>query len=162
MMNKKGTATDIIIAMVILLILSIVVIFVVYIWTDISANAVFQSSSAKPIVTDVNTSFSFLSDALVVMFFMSCFGAILLAYFVPSHPVFMVVAIAILIPLILVADVFANVWQQLVSTSFLAVVANTYFPLVTMLFKFLPFISLAVSILLIVLMYSKATASPFT
>ena len=71
-------------------------------------------------------------------------------------------AIAILIPLILVADVFANVWQQLVSTSFLAVVANTYFPLVTMLFKFLPFISLAVSILLIVLMYSKATASPFT
>ena len=98
MMNKKGTATDIIIAMVILLILSIVVIFVVYIWTDISANAVFQSSSAKPIVTDVNTSFSFLSDALVVMFFMSCFGAILLAYFVPSHPVFMVVAIAILIP----------------------------------------------------------------
>ena len=161
-MNKKGTVTDILIAMVMLLIVSIVILFVVYIWSQITGNGIFQSATAKPIVSSVNTSFSFLSDAIVVMFFMSCFGAILLAYFVPSHPVFMVVAIAILIPLILVADVFANVWQQLVSTSFLAVVSNTYFPLVTMLFKFLPFISLAVSILLIVLMYSKATASPFT
>ena len=161
-MNKKGSITDILIAAVMLMIAAIVILFVVYLWTQISGNALFQSAAAKPIVASVNTAYSFLSDAIVVMFFMSCFGAILLAYFVPSHPVFMVVAIAILIPLILVADVFANVWQQLVSTSFLAVVANTYFPLVTMLFKFLPFISLAVSILLIVLMYSKATASPFT
>ena len=92
-MNKKGSITDILIAAVMLMIAAIVILFVVYLWTQISGNALFQSAAAKPIVASVNTSYSFLSDALVVMFFMSCFGAILLAYFVPSHPVFMVAAI---------------------------------------------------------------------
>lgn len=161
-MNRKGSITDILIAAVMLLIAAIVILFVVYIWTQISGNAVFQSASAKPIVTSVNTAYSFLSDALVVMFFMSCFAAILLAYFVPSHPVFIIVAIALLIPLMLVADVFANVWQQIISTSFLTVVGNTYFVYVTLLFKFLPFITLAISGILMIMMYSKPSASPFS
>lgn len=160
-MNKTGSITDILIAAVMLLIVSIVILFVVYLWTQISANALFQSASAKPIVTSVNIAYSFLSDALVLMFFMSCFAAILLAYFVPSHPVFIIVAIALLIPLMLVADVFANVWQQIISTSSLTVVGNTYFVYVTLLFKFLPFITLAISGILMIMMYSKPSASPF-
>ena len=160
-MNKTGSITDILIAAVMLLIVSIVILFVVYLWTQISANALFQSASAKPIVTSVNIAYSFLSDALVLIFFMSCFAAILLAYFVPSHPVFIIVAIALLIPLMLVADVFANVWQQIISTSSLTVVGNTYFVYVTLLFKFLPFITLAISGILMIMMYSKPSASPF-
>lgn len=161
-MNKKGSITDILIAAVMLMIAAIVILFVVYLWTQISGNALFQSAAAKPIVASVNTAYSFLADALVVMFFMSCFAAILLAYFVPSHPVFIIVAIALLIPLMLVADVFANVWQQIISTSFLTVVGNTYFAYVTLLFKFLPFITLAISGILMIMMYSKPSASPFS
>ena len=160
-MNRKGSITDILIAAVMLLIAAVIILFVVYLWTQISGNAIFQSAAAKPIVTSVNTAYSFLSDALVVMFFMSCFAAILLAYFVPSHPVFIIVAIALLIPLILVADIFSNVWQQIISTSFLTIVGNTYFVYVTMLFKFLPFIVLTVSVILMIMMYSKPSASPF-
>lgn len=160
-MNRKGSITDILIAIVSLLIVSIIVIFVVYLWTQISGNSIFQSSTAQPIVSNVNTAYAFLADALVVMFFMDCFAAILLAYFVPSHPVFIIVAIALLIPLMLVADVFANVWQQIISTSFLTVLGNGMFSIVTMLFKFLPFISLSVSVLLMIMMYSKPSASPF-
>jgi hypothetical protein len=161
-MNNKGSITDILIAMVMLTIAAIVILFVLYIWSQISSNAIFTSSTAKPIVTSVSTSFSFLADGLVLMFFMSCFAAILLAYFVPTHPVFLIVAIALLIPLILVADVFANVWQQIISTSFLTVVGNTYFAYVTLLFKFLPFISLTIAGILLIMMYSKPSASPFT
>ena len=79
-MNKKGSITDILIAAVMLMIAAIVILFVVYLWTQISGNALFQSAAAKPIVASVNTAYSFLADALVVMFFMSCFAAILLAY----------------------------------------------------------------------------------
>lgn len=161
-MNNKGSITDILIATVMFMIAAIVILFVLYLWTQISGNAVFQSATAKPIVASVNTAYSFLSDALIVMFFMSCFAAILLAYFVPSHPVFIIVAIALLIPLMLVADVFANVWQQIISTSFLTVVGNTYFAYVTLLFKFLPFITLAISGILMIMMYSKPSASPFS
>lgn len=161
-MNKKGSITDILIAMVLLLITAITILFAIYIWTQISANAVFTSSSAQPIVSKVNTAYSFLADALVIMFFMSCFAAILLAYFVPSHPVFIIVAIALLIPLVLVADVFANVWQQIISTSFLVVVGNSYFSMVTMVFKFLPFITISISVILMIMMYAKPSASPFS
>ncbi len=157
MLNKKGSIIDILTAVVMLLVISVIFILITYIWTQFSGTAFFKT--APSVTNSINTSFSILDDGIVVFFFMTVFSAILLAFFVQSHPVFAIIPIIFLIPLTIIADVFSNLWQSIISNSFLATVGNTYFLYVSTLMKYLPITVLVFSVILMIVMYSKPTAT---
>lgn len=147
----RASALDLIVAMAIFIASAIVVLFVFYIWQQLSSSPIIPSNIAK----SGTTAFSYIADALVFLYFAAVFAAVIFAYFTPSHPVFAIMFIIIEIVAILVADVFSDIWQEIISNSIFVNLGNTYFFYVTLVFKYLPFLSLGLGILLMIVMYSK-------
>lgn len=82
-------------------------------------------------------------------------GAIVLAFLIPSHPVFLPLSIIALVIFMALSVVFSNVLYDFLNSSMLVGIANQY-SLVVSIVKFLPHIITVFGVVIIIVMYSKA------
>lgn len=82
-------------------------------------------------------------------------GAIVLAFLIPSHPVFLPISIIALIIFVILSTAFSNfLWEFLNATPIVSI-ANQY-PLIASIVQYLPYIIAIFGFVLIVVMYSKS------
>ena len=82
-------------------------------------------------------------------------GAIILAFLIPSHPIFLPVSIIMLTIFIVLSTIFSNFLWEFLNASPLVSIANQY-PLVVNIVRYLPYIIGIIGTILIIVMYSKS------
>jgi len=82
-------------------------------------------------------------------------GAIVLAFLIPSHPVFLPISLIALIIFVVLSTAFSNfLWEFLNATPIVSI-ANQY-PIIASIVKYLPYIIAIFGFILIIVMYSKS------
>ncbi|MEM5853890.1 MAG: hypothetical protein QW228_05975 [Candidatus Aenigmatarchaeota archaeon] len=84
--------------------------------------------------------------------------SIILAFQIPAHPIFAPISIFILALYILLSTVFSNIFYNLGSNTILTSVFNQ-FPLVVYIMQYLPYVIAILGVLIIIVQYSKVGGS---
>lgn len=90
----------------------------------------------------------------VLIFFGFALGAVVSAYFLPTHPVFFFPILLIMVLGIFLAPTIANAFGSLITDPTVAQTANDY-PLTTQIFQHLPNILLAIAIIIVIATMAK-------
>jgi len=165
-MNGRGSAFDIYFMLAFIVIFSLIVLFATYVWlqfntaftaqvaaiavTNPGVNATLISSATTPITT---TLYGF-DNVIVVFYFLLNIAAVISAYFVRTHPLFFVLNLFMMAFFTLGSVIFANLFYDIASTTFIAPIMVN-FPVMTILFTYMPMICLVVSAVLALVMYGR-------
>jgi ABC-type bacteriocin/lantibiotic exporter with double-glycine peptidase domain len=113
------------------------------------------STTEQTILNKGTAVYNVLLNSIPFIVIGSGIGAIILAFLIPSHPIFLPVSILALAIFIILSVVFSNfVWEFLNSQQIVGM-ANQY-PLLVNVVQYLPYIIAVFGIVLIIVMYSKS------
>lgn len=157
-MNRKGYIFDIYFMLVALLVFAITVIISATVLGEIEKeptfNATMTAHNATYIMQGGNDAIAGFDNLVVVFYILMNLAAVASAFLIRTHPIFFVLSILVMGFFILASAIFANIYYEVASMSFIAPYAANY-PLIYTLFTYLPTACLIFSILLAVVMYGK-------
>lgn len=156
--NKKGNVLDLLFIGIAIFIFAIVIVFNYMIMSKINdgiqATGHFTNASIEIIDHQVEVYPSIWDKGLAFILFAFCMTTWISAFFVRSHPIFVIIGIIMIVIYIMIFGMLANVYDDIKSSPEL----NTYFlPFVTInfiMFKF-PIIMAVLSGITCIIMYSK-------
>ena len=96
-----------------------------------------------------------LLSSIPIIIIGSGVGAIILAFLIPSHPVFLPISLIVLGIFVLLSTVFSNFLWEFLNHAYIVSLADQ-FPLVVNIVKYLPYIIAVFGFLLVIVMYSKS------
>jgi len=103
----KGTV-DALYIPVTLLTLAILVVVGYYLLSELNANPLLNSATSEAVVH----SWEAWDTAFVAATIFLCIAAIVLGYFIPTHPAFIVVEFILLILAVIIAPIYSNMYAQ--------------------------------------------------
>jgi len=109
----------------------------------------------QTIMSKGETIYNILLNSIPFIVIGSGVGAIVLAFLIPSHPVFLPISIILLAFFVILSVVFSNFLWEFLNAQQIIVMANK-FPLVASIVQYLPYIIVVFGIVLIIVMYSKS------
>jgi len=113
------------------------------------------SETEQKILEKGVTIYNVLLSSIPFIIIGSGIGAIVLAFLIPSHPIFLPISILALAIFVILSTVFSNfLWEFLNSQPIIAI-ANQ-FPLIASIVQYFPYIIAVFGTLLIIVMYSKS------
>lgn len=161
--GKKGSIIDTFVILIVFVIMGIVLIVSLFLKDAIFpklSNALNNETGSTSVMATVSGGFTIFDNLFLLAFFMLNATTIIMAALVPSHPVFLIVNVMLLIILFVIAPTFSNIMQKFWSTPDFAAYsegggASQTLPIMTRMFQYLPSITLGISVLLIIVQYSK-------
>jgi hypothetical protein len=158
-MNRKGSLQDIVGMMLIFTVMVIVSFLALYIQTEtknaIIATAPYQSTNSTYILNQGTASLGVFINSIPFITIGILIAAIISAFFIPSHPVFVPLSIILLALYTVLAAVFSNIIWEFLNTPGIITLANSY-PLVVSIVVKQPYIVTIFGALLIIVMHSKS------
>lgn len=159
-MKSQASMFDLIFAMLILLIFSIMLLFAFKLYGSIctglnSTGIPILSCTGSNPATYTGTALGILSDTTIMVFVSLIVGAIVGGYFVQKHPIFAIGDIFMLFLVLLLSQIFTNVFANMVALNTFISIANQNLPSIVLIFQGLGVIALVSGVALIVIQYGK-------
>ncbi len=156
--TMKGQV-DIISLIAILFIVAIAFFATVQIWNGLNSSPTFthltnSTSQGRLAVKNVNTSLGIFANAIVLAFIVGALASIIAAGLTSSSPVFAALTFIILPVEVLFAFIFHDAFFSIMQSSFFAGLVTSY-PIVFTLFQYLPITAFILSLVLIIVTFSK-------
>jgi hypothetical protein len=145
----KGTL-DALYIPVALLSLAIIVVLGYYLLSQLDANPILNSATS----TAVLNSWKVWDTAFVAATIMLCIAAMILAYFIPAHPAFIVVEIILIIIGVFIAPIYSNMYATIATQADLNASAQQ-FPNIAFIIGYMPFIVAVISVAIGLATYGK-------
>lgn len=151
---------DLILGMIIVLMVSIFLLVMFYLNNAIctgfnNTGLPYLTCTGSNPQTYVGTSLGIFADTVLLIFVSIAIGAIIGGYFTNKHPIFAIGDIFMLFVILLLSQIFANVFQNLVALNTFMSIANQNLPSVVLLFQSFGIICLVIGVGLIVVQYGK-------
>jgi len=108
------------------------------------------------ILASGQTAINNLVNGFALVLFLAGVAMLVLAYYIPTQPLFLPLGIVLLAIAVLVAALFSNILWQFVNEPHIVTAANNY-PVLVNIVHYLPLIALGFGALLIVIMYGRPT-----
>jgi hypothetical protein len=113
-------------------------------------------SPAEQTILDKGTaSYNVLLASIPFIIIGSGIGAIVLAFLIPSHPIFLPISILALALFVILSTAFSNFLWEFLNAQQIVTIANQ-FPLIAGIIQYLPYIIAIFGFVLIIVMYSKS------
>ena len=162
-LGKKGTVLDMFFIMIIMLVFAMFILMSTFIWSEISPmflDAFAGSTEAGNVTQQVSTSYQTFDYMFLFLFFMLNMTPVLIAVLVRHHPIFLVINIIVLLIFMYLAPLMSNVMREFwLAPEFaqFAVGGGGFvtFNTMTRVFQYLPYISMGISVILMVVMFVK-------
>jgi hypothetical protein len=113
------------------------------------------SEAEQKILQKGETVYKVLLGAIPFIIISSGIGAVVLAFLIPAHPVFLPISIIALGMFVLLSVVFSNILWEFLNSVVIIDIANK-FPLLVSIVQYLPYIIGVIGTILIIVMYSKS------
>lgn len=157
MNNRKGSILDLGIIIFVLVVLVISSFLSAKFYTEFKTKfkAMFPDETASAIFEKGDVAMGIWINLIPFLYFSCGLGAIVLAFFIPAHPIFMPISIIALVIFIIMSVAFTNVLWEFINSPLIIGIANQY-PLVVSVIRYSPFIISVFGFLVIVVMYSKS------
>jgi len=154
----KGSILDTFGFAVTVLVMSIVVVLVAYAAHLAISSAVPAFNETSPEIAEVvqtgDTVTTILVNAVPFIFVGMMVGALLMAYFIPTHPIFLPLSVLLLAISVFVSFYFSDVLYEFFHVEGISSYLNN-FPLIVFMGKNLPLIVFGFGLLLIIVMYVR-------
>ncbi len=125
-----------------------------------TTNPLTNSTVSRSIAGNGLTSLQILDDAIIILYFAMNLAAVITGAMVKTHPILFIVVFFVLLIFLLLANVFTDVFQQIVTSQQIVPVANAYLGTLITLFKYLPIFTILFGFL-IGIFQNSAPAQPF-
>jgi len=128
-LGKKGFLQDIIFALAILFTFAISTYIALTIWNeyrDNTANTMEDTEAQRDIISNASRTLHVLDYAFLMLFMGLLISTIVTAFFIRSHPVMFVLSLILLFVVLLLAVVYANIFEKFEEQSSLDNATNTY------------------------------------
>lgn len=146
---------DMIFLPVVLLVLGISVFVGALIIEEVSSADVFNESPANTTMVDGKVAIQTFNTTFLLIAFGIGISAVIYGYFYPSHPVFLIFGVIILLATTIVTPIISNAFGEVATDSAFAGVYDD-FPLITWIMgPTLPILVIAFGIFIMVVMYSR-------
>jgi hypothetical protein len=113
------------------------------------------SPTEQTILDKGATSYNVLLASIPFIIIGSGIGSIVLAFLIPSHPIFLPISILALALFIILSTAFSNFMWEFLNAQQIVAIANQ-FPLIAGIVQYLPYIIAIFGFVLIIVMYSKS------
>lgn len=146
---------DIILAMIVFFVAAFLLILAYYLSNAFvagTANMPVGSFFAK-VFGSVNTALGIFSSGIILIFLVTCIASMVGAYFANTHRVFAVASLLFTFIIMIMANLFSNLFSAFISTSFFAGIGNVDVPLIVSFFQIFPIVCMAISFLWIFLQF---------
>jgi len=156
----KGSMVDMIYIVVIIFIFAVSIILSYFVLTEFGTqlNAtgnMFNTTVAMEIVSGGQAGLRTFDYVFFIITMFLGIGVIILGFNVGSHPIFFVVTLILLVVCLMLGAILSNIFQEIISTSLLTPTANLMTN-VTLVMQNLPVIILSISVVLIIVIYSRS------
>jgi len=162
MKSKKGTVLDMFAISIVLLFFGIIAVVSIYVADQIFPELIgfFGTGAGVTVVKTVKQGYGTMDYIFMFLYFMLTLVPIIFASLVRHHPVFLILNILLLFIFFLVVPVFSNVMREFWQTEEFGIYAfgggGSYtYPVMTRLFQYMPLISSAVSVIIMIAMFAK-------
>jgi len=166
MKNSKGTVMDLMYLTLVFLVVGIMILVAMYAADQIfpELESTFGNGTASEVVHTSEQAFGTLDYIFLFVYFALCATPIFFAVLVRNHPIFFVVNLIVIVVFFLILPALSNVMYEFWSMDEFAVYAygggGTFtFPIMTRIFQYLPLITISISVILMIAMFSKRTTS---
>lgn len=151
----KGSMFDIIIAGISLLVLGIGILVASVVMDSVqtSLNPLVPAVSQDVLTQGVNAINTFNYGFVIIMFGLGI-GGVIFAWLVPTHPIFIILSIMMLLISVIILPVLSNAFESFATNASMAP-ATANFPLMMYLMSNLPAIEIVFGILTIIVMYTR-------
>ena len=162
MKNKRGDFTGVLFLVVMIAAFAIFLLIVGYITPVISDNLISQIGISEEInnsfLASSNTAHNTLPTLWFIMFGGLLIALIITAYFIPSHPVFIIPYFILLGVVFLVSIALSNAYEALYTNATFTTAAQEQ-TIIYFIMSNLPLVSLIVGVLIMVISFAKPSFS---
>jgi hypothetical protein len=154
---KNGSILDLsgIIFLVFILIIVGFLSFKFYLAFKEKYSQMILSTTEQTILDKGTTSYNVLLNSIPFIIIGSGIGSIVLAFLIPSHPIFLPISILALALFVILSTAFTNFLWEFLNAQEIVDIANQ-FPLIANIVQYLPYIIAVFGFILIIVMYSKS------
>ena len=152
----KGSLFDVIILGVTMLVLAIGILIGSLVMTQIqtSTSSMLTSAGAQAALQAGTDAINTFNYGFVIIVIGGAIGSLILAWMVPSHPIFMLVSVIMLLLSVVVLPILANTYETFASTSEMASAAAS-FPLMNLLMSNMPLIGVVFGVMMMIVLYTR-------
>jgi len=169
MMGRKGSALDMIFIMFSLMVLGMFILVGMYLTDTIFTpmQEMFNDTAGSTTLTTVKNGYGAMDNIFMFLFFMLNMVPVIFAVFVKTHPVFLIINILVIFIYMFLAPSMSNMMLDFWNTPEFAPYAlggggSFTFDVMTRLFQYLPYISVGLSIIIMVAMFVKSPSGGTT
>lgn len=162
MIGKKGASFDLLYIMFMALVIGIGTLVALYVHDQSYTllEPMLDSAEAKNVMNTTTASLGVLDYLFVSVYFMSCLGSMISAALVRNHPIFLIVSIIITMVAMIISPIVSNVMLEIWSQEEFAEFAEggggaITLPMMTRVFQYMPHITAVLSLLIMILSFSK-------
>jgi hypothetical protein len=122
--------------------------------TAIQTSGIDQFNATAPIFQRADNVINSMVNMPAMLILLMGISAIVLAFFIPSHPIFLPLSFIFWIMYVFLAVAFANLLWMFINISLISPTANN-FPLIVWLIQYLPHVIAIFGAIIMIVMYSK-------
>ena len=168
--GKKGTTIDMFFIFIALMFFGMIILMSLYLADSIFPELIGffgESNEATTVIKTAKQGYAALDNIFLLLFFMLNMVPLVFAIFVRHHPIFLVINIFVLIAFMFVVPSLSNAMREFWMTPEFAQYAvgggGSYtFNIMTRLFQYMPFISVGLSVLIMIAMFVKSPTEGVT
>jgi len=156
-MDDKGQVNDAIFVLLTLVSIAITAVIASFVYGQINTaldNSDLQTNVSAQAYDDFNVSWSIIDGSYVFIIFGLMMALLVSSFFIPTHPIFIVINVVGFLLLIFIGAVFSNIYGDIVAQPGLNITV-TQFPIITFMASKLPFIGAAMLFLSTIILYAK-------
>jgi len=149
----KGGVWDLLFIVLAMFMLGFGILIAYTIITEVIATVSF-SSTATGVLTNAQTAVATFNLGFIIIFVGLAATTVILAYMVPSHPIFIVTGVLTLVVLMVLIPIFSNAFGTMAADTQLSTAAAS-FPIMTYIMDSMPLWTAVTGMLIIIVMYVK-------
>lgn len=160
MVDKKGSARDVVLISVVIFALGIA-LFILYFMMDttvdnmLNVTAINSSAPTVEVLNSFTPTFDRFDYIVFGVFVGLLFSLLITSWFIGGNPVFMFVYFIVIVVSISVSVILANTWDSIISTGIFGATTIDAFPLTKHLLENLPYYNAIVGMLGLITMFAK-------
>jgi len=149
----KGGVWDLLFIVLAMFMLGFGILIAYTVITEVIATTSF-SATAAGVLVNAQTAVATFNLGFIIIFVGLAATTVILAYMVPSHPIFIVTGVLTLVVLMVLIPIFSNAFGTMAADTQLSTAAAS-FPIVTYIMDSMPLWTAVTGMLIIIVMYVK-------
>lgn len=155
--NKKGNDLLYLFVTITIIVVMLPVFNIFMSHTKDAFNGADVSQQAKDTTNNMMEGYISTSDFIIIsVIFALYIGSLILAFFLDTHPIFMIGGILLMIIIVWLSMIYANGFAEFTSSGSLGEEINSNFPMTHFFMNWMAEINIGFTVLLLILMYYKS------